>query len=113
MRVQEHAFKAQRDELPIEIGITVFCIARNDMAGVRGMHANLMRAAGVQQHFHERRALAEELNGAKFRERRFARRMRPHGALAADAGVGAQGHVNARAPMRPVPLDERKVTLLE
>src|ERR1700679_579109 len=39
--------------------------------------------------------------------------MRLHRTLAADAKVGAQGHIDAAAAMLPVPFDEREIALLE
>src|SRR5450759_3855014 len=54
MGVQEHARKAERAKLRIEVRIPVLLVSRDRMPSVCGVHANLMRASGKQAHLHER-----------------------------------------------------------
>ena len=113
MRVQEHARKAELGELLIEIRIAVFLIARNRVPGVRGVHTDLMRAPREQAHLHERCAFPKELQGAKIRKSRLARRVHLHRALAAYSSIRAQRDINAAAPVLPMALEQCEIALFK
>ena len=110
--VQEHAREPEPAHLGIEPGVAVLLIAGDRVAGVRGVHADLMRAARVDRHLDERGALAD-LHRRERGDRRFTGSVRTHGALTADAQIRAQRHVDALAPQLPPAGDEREISLLE
>ena len=61
----------------VEAGVTVLLVARHRVPGVRGVHADLVRAAGLERHLQQGRDPAEELHGTKIADRRLAAGVRP------------------------------------
>ena len=61
-RVQEHALQTQLPHGLVEAGVTVLLVARHRVPGVLGVHADLVRAAGLERHLQEGRDPAEELH---------------------------------------------------
>ena len=97
MRVQEHALEPELSQVSVELRIPVLRIPRHGMAGVCGVHPNLMGASGMQRHLDEGRRAAEELHGTKLAHRRLALRMSAHGALPVFAQVRSQRNIDALA----------------
>ncbi len=47
--MEEHPLEPELPQFGVEVGVAVLRIAGHRMIGVRGMHADLMRAAGVDR----------------------------------------------------------------
>ena len=48
MRMQKHALQAGALEAPVEIPVAVYGVSRYRMAGIGGVHANLVSASGAR-----------------------------------------------------------------
>jgi hypothetical protein len=83
------------------------------VTGVRGMHADLVRAAGMDRHLEEGCATSKELHRPKIADGRFAVVADTHRSLAPHASVGAQGHIDPLVPEIPGALHQSEVALLD
>jgi hypothetical protein len=113
VRVQEHALESQRTHRFVEVRVAVLFIPCHGVAGVRGVHADLVRATGLEHHLEQGGDAAEELHGAKAAHRRLATLGDLHRAFATDARIGAQRHVDALVAQVPGALHQGEVALLE
>src|SRR5690606_30453105 len=106
------ALQAERRELRVELAVAIALVARERMPGMRGVHADLMRAARRDDDLDEGRDLPVALEQPEVAARgltvgvdahaRLARRLLAHGERCLD-GRGAFG---------PGPRYEREVALL-
>ena len=109
--MQEQPAQPVAAQLGIEGGVAVAIVTGQRMAGVRGVHPDLVRAPRLQHRFHQRgRGVAGtdvEPGG-----RRSAGRRHGGGALAATPSGGVQGHIDPLQRVRPVPPHEQHVALV-
>jgi hypothetical protein len=113
VRVQEHALESQRTHRFVEFRLTVLLIPGHRVAGVRSVHADLVRASGLEHHLEQGADAAEELHRPKAAHRRLATLGNLHRAFTTDARIGAQRHVDALVAQVPGALHQGEVTLLE
>ena len=114
VRVQEHAPQAEAFERRVELLVAVALVARDRVAEMRGMHADLMRAPGRRS-----------------RPRAATRPCRPlrssgtssslpspsvatlHARFAADRASSRAAPTTSATALPPAPLDEREIALVD
>src|SRR5262249_4919118 len=109
---QKHARESERYERGVALSIAVFLIARNRIARVLSVHANLMRATGPDLDVEQRRELAERLHRFERAERVLTVRVHAHHPLSALLLIGLQRQIDALGAEWPAATHEREVVLV-
>ena len=110
--MQKHAVETQIVHVLVEAFVAVPLVARDGMFQVCGVRANLMGSAGPDANLHERRRIAELLDGPELAQRRLALRI-DAGANLAGATIGAERLVDFDASELPIAPNQRQVPLLD
>ncbi len=111
--MQEGAAQSVASELGVAFAITIFVVAEQRMAGVRGVNPDLMRSSRRNIDFHESCELPEELHRLEDTDRRLAAAGNTHVPLAVFATVGRQRRIDPLGPQLPTAGDQREIGLVQ
>ena len=93
--------------------VAVLVVAGDGVPSERGVHADLVGAAGAEVDRQHRGTRAEEVDRRERRRRLLAARLDAHDALARRAGLGVERRVDRLLAEVPGALHERQVLLLD